>query len=155
MKLTPDITPTDLRLIEHLLGEQALAGLATSQHGQPYGSLIAFAATPGFDAVLFATPRHTRKFANLQREPRVALLVDNRENRASDFSGAAALTILGTAREVAAADRLTMQQLFLAKHPSLKDFIQDPDSALMIATIQTIVLVDQFQCVRTYQIGGD
>jgi nitroimidazol reductase NimA-like FMN-containing flavoprotein (pyridoxamine 5'-phosphate oxidase superfamily) len=57
---------------------QPLAVLATHNKGQPYGSLVAFAATHDLDYLIFSTTRSTRKFANLSADPRVAMVIDNR-----------------------------------------------------------------------------
>ena len=73
-----------------LLNSQPLALLATQNQGQPYASLVAFAASDDLKALFFATTRSTRKYANLSSDSRVAMLVDNRSNQASDFRWAMA-----------------------------------------------------------------
>ena len=55
--------------------------------GQPYCNLIAIAATGDFGHLVFATTRATRKYADLMADSRVAVLVDNRQNDVSDFTG--------------------------------------------------------------------
>lgn len=89
-----------LEVIRDLLHTQPLAVLATRSQGQPYANLMAFAATADIRQVVFATRRDTHTFANLLADPRVALLVDSRANRPEDFTEAAAVTILGRAREL-------------------------------------------------------
>ncbi|MDB4433414.1 pyridoxamine 5'-phosphate oxidase family protein, partial [bacterium] len=83
-----------------LFQEQRLAVLSTHDQGQPYSSLVAFSASDDLTHLHFATNRATRKYANLHRDGRVSLLVDNRSNSASDFREAMAVTVTGRAREV-------------------------------------------------------
>jgi hypothetical protein len=42
-------------IFHELFSSQKLAVLGTHQSGQPYGSLVAFAATPDFKKLIFAT----------------------------------------------------------------------------------------------------
>ena len=81
-----------IRDLASLLESQKLAVLSTHIAGQPYASLISFAATPNLKQLLFATTRSTRKFANLTSDARAAMLVDNRSNEAADIHAAMAAT---------------------------------------------------------------
>ena len=78
--------------IAGLLLSQKLAVLSTrTPEGLPYASLIAFAATDDLQKIVLATPKATRKFTNIQNNPAVALLIDNRSNREQDFHDACLL----------------------------------------------------------------
>ena len=103
--------------IHNLLSEQKLGALATHSQGEPWASLIAFAATDNLDSIYFATPKTTRKFSNLVNDPRCSLLIDNRENLASDFSNSIAVTATGVIKEVDESEKSAALQLFLKKHP--------------------------------------
>lgn len=135
-------------IIQDLLTSQPLAVLSTHQAGQPYSNLVAFAAAPDLKNIFFATTRATRKFANLTADPRLALLIDNRANQEADFAEAAALTVLGSAREVHGSEKEQGLTIFLAKHPYLKDFVSAPTCALLRVKVAKYVLVTQFQEVR-------
>jgi uncharacterized protein YhbP (UPF0306 family) len=134
-----------LERLKELLASQKLAVLATHQEGQPYCSLMAFAATADLKEVVFATRRATRKYANMAEDPRVALLVDNRSHQESDFHQALAVTVLGRVQEVAAGEKPGFMKIYLAKHPDLADFITSPDCALMKLTVATYLVVTRFQ----------
>jgi hypothetical protein len=131
--------------IRHLLTTQRLAVLATQAGEQPYASLVTLAASPDLRWVLFPTLRASRKFANMEACPSVALLVDNRSNLASDLSKGIALTVLGTAREVTGDERQALSEMYLAKHPQLQTFLDDPDCALVRVQVARYVLVSNFQ----------
>ena len=79
----------DLPKIENdlikLLRAQPLAVLSTQQEGQPYASLVAFVSSDDLTRLYFATIRSTRKFANIMKDSRVAMLIDNRSNNPADF----------------------------------------------------------------------
>jgi hypothetical protein len=55
------------KILKELFLSQPLAVLATQFNGQPYGNLVAFAATEDLRGLLFATARGTRKFANITK----------------------------------------------------------------------------------------
>ena len=83
----------DLRgVLRTLFDGQRLAVLATHSEGQPYCSLVAFVPSDDLRDLVFATTRATRKFANMQGDERVALLVDSRSNCDEDFHRAVAAT---------------------------------------------------------------
>jgi nitroimidazol reductase NimA-like FMN-containing flavoprotein (pyridoxamine 5'-phosphate oxidase superfamily) len=145
-------TPETLAVIRNLLESQNLAVLSTQNHGQPYCNLIALAATGDLKYLLFATTRATRKYANLMADSRVAVLVDNRRNDASDFAAAAAMTALGKAWEVQGAERQQLLAVYLGKHPNLEEFVTSPTCALLRIRVDTYIVVTRFQEVREIQI---
>ena len=135
------------RDLKHLLQSQPLAVLATQQGGQPYASLVAFSSSDDLKRLYFATSRSTRKYAGLSADPRVALLVDNRSNKPSDFRLAMAATATGKAVEVVPTEREIALDLHLAKHPHLKDFVNSPTCALCEIRVRTFFVVTRFQSV--------
>jgi len=150
VNLDPRAAPGDeleARLGE-LLRTQGLAVLSTQGEGQPYSSLVAFAATPGLGEILFATPRTTRKFDNLADDPRVSLLVDNRSNRESDFQEAMAATAVGRAKEVFGEELAALRPIYLARHPHLEDFLAAPTCALIRVQVDAYCVVQRFQDVQ-------
>jgi heme iron utilization protein len=145
-------TSETLAVIRNLLASQKLAVLSTQDHGQPYCNLIAIAATADLKYLLFATTRATRKYANLMADPRVAVLVDNRQNDPADFSEAAALTALGKAWELQGAERQQFLPVYLEKHPYLADFAASINCALLRVKVDRYIVVTRFQEVREIQI---
>jgi len=145
-------TPEGLDLIRNLLESQKLAVLSTQDHGQPYSNIVAMAATADLKYLLFATTRATRKYANLMADPRVAVLVDNRRNDPGDFTEAAALTALGKVWELQGGDRQQFLEVYLKKHPYLKDFVASPTCALLRVKVDRYILVTRFQEVREIQV---
>jgi len=135
------------RDLKKLLQYQPLAVLATQNRGQPYASLIAFASSDDLKSLYFATTRSTRKYANLSSDSRVAVLVDNRSNKASDFRWAMAATATGKAKEVNARKRKKALELYLDKHPHLREFVHSPTCALCEIRVQTFFVVNRFQHV--------
>lgn len=131
-------------LLRHLLHSQRLGVLSTQGGGQPYASLVAFAAGPEPGDILFATDRATRKYANLRADARVALLVDDRANRESDFGAAAAVTAVGFAEEVAGPDREPLAAHYLRKHAALAEFLASPGCALLRLRVESYVVVRRF-----------
>ncbi|UCH35321.1 MAG: pyridoxamine 5'-phosphate oxidase family protein [Armatimonadota bacterium] len=144
------------RLRDHLsdlLSSQRLAVLATHADGQPYTSLVAFAATDDLRCLVFATERGTRKHANLAADSRAALLVDNRSNDEADFARAIAVTAIGQAEEAGGVEKERLLALYLAKHPELKVFAASPASALIRVAIRTYYVVSEFQRVEELRVA--
>jgi hypothetical protein len=113
---------------------------------------VAFAATSDLKNLVFATTRATRKFANLQSDPRVFMALDNRSNRVADFRKAVAATALGRAREVRGKEREQLAKMYLAKHPHLKEFVTSPTCALVKIRVDVYYLVWRFQNVLEWKV---
>ncbi|MFZ5451819.1 MAG: pyridoxamine 5'-phosphate oxidase family protein [Thermodesulfobacteriota bacterium] len=141
--------------LQDFLASQRFAVLATTENGQPYLSLMAFAATDDLQYLLVATLRKTRKYRNLEADPRVALLVDNRENQPSDTEQSQAVTALGRAEEVAASERNQFLPIYLTKHPHLEEFVSSPVCALIRIKVDRYFLVSNFQEVREVLPGPE
>lgn len=140
------------RVVKNLFNSQRLGVLATYGEGQPYSSLVAFAATNDLKYLVFATTRATRKYANVSAESRVAMLVDNRSNQNSDFHSAIAVTALGNAEEVKESERNRFLRLYLAKHPYLEEFVNSPTCALLKVSVQKYHMASRFQNVMELHI---
>ena len=132
-----------------------LAALATDAGGAPYLSLVAFALAPGGSAVLFATPRRSRKFRNLRANPRVSLLLHTRGERDRDYASAEAITVVGRARVLRAGSAAWREAglALRAKHPALVSFLEAATTALVRVEIEEAVHVGGFQRVTTWRTG--
>ncbi len=140
------------KTVKDLFASQRLGVLATYGQGQPYSSLVAFAATNDLKYLVFATTRATRKYANLSTESRVALLVDNRSNQDTDFHRAIAVTALGKAEEIDEREKNQFLGLYLAKHPYLEDFVMSPICALLKISVDKYYMVSRFQNVMELHV---
>jgi nitroimidazol reductase NimA-like FMN-containing flavoprotein (pyridoxamine 5'-phosphate oxidase superfamily) len=148
MKDTEEIS----ELVRTVLASQRFAVLATESEGQPYSNLVAFAEADNLRSLLFVTGRDTKKYSNTIASKRVAVLVDNRTNQASDLDKAVAVTALGTIEEVAKDYRGYLSAIYLSKHPQLEDFLRNPSTALMRVAV-TDYIVASFESVRRLHTG--
>jgi general stress protein 26 len=138
-------------LIKRVLASQRFAVLATQSEGQPYVNLIAFAEAHNLKSLLFVTSRDTRKYSNILANRKVAVLIDSRKNRVSDLNNAVAITALGTIEEAQTPNTEPLLNLFLYKHPSLKDFLFKPSNALMRVSV-TDYIVATFESVKHFPV---
>ncbi|WP_313951647.1 pyridoxamine 5'-phosphate oxidase family protein [Accumulibacter sp.] len=141
------------RILSDLFRSQRFAVLATDGHGQPFTSLMAFVASTDLRQLVVLTDRTTCKFANLVTNSRVALLIDNRENKGSDTQDSMAVTAIGKAQEAGSGDRATLLDLFLACHPYLAEFAASPTCAVVRVKIDSYLLVSSFQKVLEWRTG--
>lgn len=139
--------------LRELFDSQNLAVLATHNRGQPYASLVAFVATEDLRHIYFVTPKTTRKFANLSKDHRVAILVNSSTNQAEDFHRAISVTAVGNAEEITGAQRNQILKQYLAKHPHLEDFVKSPTCALVRLTPRSYYMVKNFQTVMELHIN--
>jgi nitroimidazol reductase NimA-like FMN-containing flavoprotein (pyridoxamine 5'-phosphate oxidase superfamily) len=139
-------------LLTNLFAFQKLAVVATSDQGQPYASLVAFAVDENLAHLYFVTPRSTRKYAYLSAEERVAVLVNNSSNSDADFHRAVSVTARGRARELTGKEREAPLNRYLAKHPYLRDFAAAPSCALIDVRVETYYLVKNFQNVTEWHL---
>ena len=140
------------RTLRDLTGAQQFAVLSTHTSGQPYASLVAFAAGADLATLLFATTRATRKYANVSADPRVALLIDSRSNSATDISDAVAATAMGVCHELSGGEHKAALALYLQKHPHLDSFVTAPTCALLQVNVETYYVVNRFQHVVEWHV---
>ncbi len=140
-------------VLRDLFRSQRFAVLATDDHGQPFASLMAFAATGDLRQIVVLTERTKRKFANLKANSRVALLIDNRENKGSDTQDSVAATAIGEAGEVGSEAGAPLLELFLARHPYLAAFAASPSCAIVRVEISSYLLVSRFEKVLEWRPG--
>jgi nitroimidazol reductase NimA-like FMN-containing flavoprotein (pyridoxamine 5'-phosphate oxidase superfamily) len=150
-RTAPDSAQIEL-VLRAVLDSQRFAVLATHSGGQPYVSLMAFAATSDLGELIFATERDTRKYANLCSDARTAVLVDSRSNRSSDIQDAVAVTVIGRAEEAEGDDRDHLLRIYVAKHPNLERFATSPSCALVRVKVASYRMVSQFQEVQEVRI---
>lgn len=141
-------------LLQELFRSQRYAVMATSEHEQAFTSLMAFAAAEDLRQIVVLTERATRKFANLKANSRVALLIDDRENKGSDTQDSVAVTAIGEAQEVDAETGALLLDLYLARHPYLAEFAASPSCAIVRVKIDSYLLVSRFQKVLQWRIGS-
>lgn len=131
--------------ITRLLDGQLLAVLSSSGTNGPYASLVAFQYTADLRCMYFATPRATRKYANIMHDSKVAFLIDSRSNRQNDFHRADAVTVIGRADEFAEKEKKDAAASYLARHPYLAEFIAAPTTAFFAVQTENLIYVSRFQ----------
>lgn len=134
-----------LRKLSTFFESQLLAVLATQDEATPYASLVAFASNEKLTYLLFATPKATRKYSNMQTNPAVALLIDNRKNTKEDIQEATTVTALGRVEQIENFERSIMEKIYLMKHPHLADFLHSTKTAFLKIRIEKYVVVTHFQ----------
>ena len=149
-----DPNPPLREQIRTLLLGQSLAVLATAGDPYPHTSLVAVAPSDDLERLFFATPVYTRKYENIRRNGRVALLVDNRRNLEQDFKDAVALTAKGLALELSGRQRKNGERLYLGRHPYLEEFVNSPTCSLFTVQVESYSLVSSFQNVQEWRIAA-
>ena len=137
--------------VKKLCASQRLCVLATEFDGQPYSNLIAFAEADELRSLIFVTNRKTRKYANVLSNQKVAVMIDSRSGRVSDFTTALAVTAMGTVEEVTRVERDRLASTYISKHPYLAEFVNRPEQALMKVKVTDYVIA-RFDSVHVIRI---
>lgn len=128
-----------MQLVKEITGKQYFAVLNSVDDGIPYSNLVSFSITDNLKSLVFVTDRNTRKYRNIRHNARVSLLIDNRTNQPSDISEAVAITVIGNAGEEP--DKKSgLRSVFLARHPHLENFVDDPGNALIQITVTEYII---------------
>jgi nitroimidazol reductase NimA-like FMN-containing flavoprotein (pyridoxamine 5'-phosphate oxidase superfamily) len=141
--------------IKKLMDSEPFAVLATQGEGQPYASLISFAASPDLKHLVFSTSRETRKYNLLLNSRPVALMVDNRARKPPAINQISAVTITGKSYLAEDFQKQKWASLLLKKHPYLKSFIGAPSTALVVVEVYRYFLVRRFQEVSEWNPNQD
>jgi len=134
--------------INQILRSRLTAVLATQGKEGPWTTLVSFSASEDMKTLWFATSRVTRKFANLNWNSNVSMLMDTRTNSVSDLYSASALTSIGHARELHDTERENALALMKEQHEYLSAFLSSPTVAIIQVNIRKYILVTSFQNVR-------
>jgi nitroimidazol reductase NimA-like FMN-containing flavoprotein (pyridoxamine 5'-phosphate oxidase superfamily) len=139
--------------LRELFETQQLGVLSTHRSGQPYASLVAFYASDDLKYLYFVTPKTTRKYKNLQKDSRAAILINTSINQAVDFHRAISVTVVGKADEVSESQRHSILEQYLKKHPHLEDFVRSPSCALVRISAKSYYMVQNFQHVMELHLN--
>jgi len=151
-----DVDRSTRERIRELLAGQPYAVLCTQSQSQPYGSLVAFAASDDLKTLVFSTPVATRKYRLLTECEHVALLIDSRSTSSEDMMGIEAVTVTGHAHVVPAGTEFDRWAgLLTARHTHLAAFVKAGSTALVRVEVVRFFHVCRFQEVRQWVPGSD
>jgi nitroimidazol reductase NimA-like FMN-containing flavoprotein (pyridoxamine 5'-phosphate oxidase superfamily) len=134
-----------------LFESQPIVVLGTSSD-DPYSCLVGFRITDDFHYLIFSTMRDRLKYRQIEANPRVSLMIDDRSEKQHDFEKTTSVTIVGTAEDIRGSERQDYAELLLQKHPVLEEFVNDADCAVMRVTIDKMYVVSQFESVLKIEI---
>jgi len=139
--------------LNRLFRSQRFGVLATLMGDQPHLSLVAFASTDDLKAIVFATSTNSKKYAHIMDTPKIAMMIDNQNNRSSDIQQAIAVTAYGEAQDIGdRQEKDRYQRLYTEKHPYLSEFVSSPESALIRMSVARYQRVSQFQYIQVIDL---
>jgi nitroimidazol reductase NimA-like FMN-containing flavoprotein (pyridoxamine 5'-phosphate oxidase superfamily) len=128
--------------IKALAREKDICVLATVSKQGPYCSLMAYAVDENAIEFYMTTSRLTKKFANIENNPNVSLLIDSRETMPR--TNAQALTVSGKCEIISFHDnkRQNIKEKLLTRHPHLKTILNTPDSEILCIKAESFLFLD-------------
>jgi nitroimidazol reductase NimA-like FMN-containing flavoprotein (pyridoxamine 5'-phosphate oxidase superfamily) len=140
--------------IRHLADQQPYAVLCVQGEGQPYGALVAFAFSEDLRHAVFVTPVATRKYRLLSECDHVALVIDNRPNKADKLMEIEAVTVTGRSQLIERGGEFDRwAELLINRHPYLKSFVKAATCALFRVDVVRFLHVARFQEVSQWIPG--
>ena len=140
--------------IQRVLERNRHAVLATQRNGQPHTSLIAFTPIQIPRFLVFATYRDTLKYESILEDPRVAMLIEDRECDDKHSDQRLVLTAVGEAIKTADVDRQGHIATHLARHPENEKFLRSPNCEFMCVAVHAYQVVRGIDNVQWYTIGA-
>ena len=142
--------------IEDIFKTRRFAVLATEGDGQPHASLVAVTPMEGFRKLIFATYRNTRKYSNLVRNGKVAILVERIKINSSGLQECTVLTAFGHVEEIKDGEENIVFGAHLGRHPELAAFMKSEDCSLVrikVDTYQVVRGIDDVEWWTTDDLG--
>ena len=147
-------TPTVRDRIRQLAGQQPYAVLCVQGEGQPYGALVAFAFSEDLRHAAFVTPVATRKYRLLSECDHVAMVIDNRPNKADELMEIEAVTVTGRSQMIERGPEFDKWAgLLVTRHPYLQSFVNAATCALFRVDVVRFLHVARFQEVSQWVPG--
>jgi len=146
--------PAVAERIRSLADKQPYAVLCVQGEGQPYGALVAFAFSEDLRHAVFVTPVATRKYRLLSECDHVALVIDDRPNKADELMEIEAVTVTGRSQLIERGGEFDQWAgLLVSRHPYLESFVQAPTCALFRIDVVRFLHVARFQEVNQWIPG--
>ena len=140
-------------MVEKTLETQKFSVLATLMGEYPYTGAVTFAAPPGAKYIIFASPRHTRKYVNLKSHPKASIFISNAANQTDDILVAIGITAVGDIEELHhTPGNQRYYDLLQNKHPYLKEFIESDSTAIFMLKVLKYYVVRDFQRVFEFHM---
>ncbi len=129
------------RVNEMLIGN-SLCVLCTVSGDLPYCSLMTYVLSEDLKTVYMVTVRESRKYRNLLENPKVSLLVDNRQKIASTSDETvASITFEGILKHLEPIETEVVRSRLVEGHGELKEILTNPDCVIFGIELKTFLLL--------------
>jgi nitroimidazol reductase NimA-like FMN-containing flavoprotein (pyridoxamine 5'-phosphate oxidase superfamily) len=139
--------------VTEMLQTNGFGVLATEGDGQPHASLVAVTPIDNFTHLVFATYRNTSKYKNLLKNPKVAILFENRSVLSTIQPDIFVLTAFGYAEEVDSEVSDSVHHAHLLRHPNLVSFLSTSDCAIFRVNVNAYQMVSGIDDVKWWYIN--
>ncbi len=141
--------------IEEALRTNGFGVLTTESDGQPHASFVAITPVEGFQQLIFATYRSTRKYDNLKNNGKVAILFENRSTKSANQPDIYVITAFGNAEEIKNDEFEVAMQLHVSKHPEQSSFLLSKDCTIFRIKVNDYQVVLGIDDVKWWKINNE
>ena len=132
-----------LEKIMTLIKQKDTCVLATTSEGHPHCSLMSYIADGYGRSFFMASSKNTKKYVNLMKNRTVSLLIDNRDDGKNQSGAVTALTVKGIFQPITDdARKEEILRKLLERHPSLKEFASDRETAVFEIKAEAFELLE-------------
>ena len=133
-----------LERMKTLVKEKDICVLATVSAEKPHCSLMSYVADNECSEIYMVTPRQSRKYENLMKNPHVSLLIDTREEHlGSRRPEAKALSVSGTFQKLDDESKKThVRSKLLERNPHIKELLDHPDAEIFCVRVSSFLFLN-------------
>lgn len=131
-----------LTRVREMLLDNSLCVLCTVSGNLPYSSLMTYVLSDDLKTMYMVTVRESRKYRNLLENPKVSLLIDNRQKWvASSGEVVSSLTIEGVLKPLEPIETTLIRAKLVEGHGELKEIVGNPDCVIFGVELKTFLLL--------------
>jgi uncharacterized protein YhbP (UPF0306 family) len=118
-------------IVETALERHRYGVVATAAEGRPNAALMAFAAVAQGRELVLASHRDTRKYADLEANPSVAIAIEHEQRQPPRAPKRVGVTAMGSVDMVTGGEIIGARNAFLRRNPDLAGFVVEADCVLL------------------------
>jgi len=138
-------------VISDLLDQQAQCVLATMGETSPYQHLMAYAFSDDLFTIYLATYMDTRKFRNMQLNPNVSLIWDNRKGNIQDHLDGYSLSATGLADQLEGTSQEEARKAIRSRNTTLDNLLTHANCRLFSINLEEYTLTKGYDQVFQFR----
>jgi nitroimidazol reductase NimA-like FMN-containing flavoprotein (pyridoxamine 5'-phosphate oxidase superfamily) len=137
--------------VSNLLSQQKQCVLATMDETFPCQHLMAYAFSEDLFTIHFATYSNTRKFQNMQKNPNVSMMWDNRKGSIQDHVDGYSLTATGSAELLKGQLQEDARKSLYSRNSTLCNLLSSSNCRLISVSLEEYTLTKGYNHIFQFR----